>query len=134
MIGRVLERDHLRLRFLAWASVVLWLIAAGGVFVIVWCFLHYLEPKLWVHANAQETEGRRGIVGVWITLGSAAAWSIAVLAGVALLAATSSVWLVISSRRATLRHVNVRLAEISEQLRQLQASSGKAAGPSAPHE
>jgi membrane protein YdbS with pleckstrin-like domain len=130
MIGRVLERDRLRVRFLAWATVLLWLLAAVGVFLIVWCFLKYLEPKMWLHAAEQDTAGRRDIAGSWVMIGNATAWSVAGLAAVVLLAAVSSVWLVLASRRATLRQMNARLAEITEQLRQLQtALASKHSGP-----
>ena len=129
MVGRILERDRLRVRFLTWASVLLWLLAAGGVLLIVWCFLHYLEPKLWVHAQAQDTAGRRDVAGYWVTVAGATAWSVGALAAVVLLAAGSTVWLVVTSRRATLRQINVQLAEISQQLRQLQTAATKLAPP-----
>jgi hypothetical protein len=41
-----------------------------------------------------------------------------------LLAALGTVWLVFSSRRATLNQINLSLAEISEQLRQLRPPGG----------
>lgn len=122
IVGRILERDRMRVRFLAWAAAILWSLAAGGVVVIVWCFLRYLEPKLWLHANTQETEGMKGIVGYWVMLGSATAWSIGTLAATMLAAAIATVSLVFASRRATLRQVNAQLAEISAQLQHLRQS------------
>ena len=128
MIGRILERDRLRVRFLARATVILWLLAAGGVFLLVWYFLNYLEPKLWAHAREQDTEGMKRLVGHWVMIGNAAAWFIGTLAVIMLTAALTTVWLVFASRRATLRQVNAQLAEISDQLRQIQQAPAKPMG------
>lgn len=125
MVGRVLEQDQARVRFLARATVVLWVLAAAGVLLMVWCFLHYLEPKLWVHAHAQNTEGARSVAGYWVMISGVTAWVVGALAAIVLFAAVTTVWLIFSSRRATLRQVNVQLTEISRQLRDLQASLGK---------
>lgn len=129
MIGRVLERDRMRVRALTWATIILWLLAAGGMFLLVWCFLHYLEPKLWVHARDQSTEAMKGLVGYWVMIGNATAWSLGTLAAIMLTAAISTVCLVMTSRRATMRQVNARLAEITEELRQIRQTLAKPTGP-----
>lgn len=128
LVGRILERDRLRMRLLTLAAVSLWFLAAVGVFLWVWYFLTYLEPKLWVHAYAQETEGLKGIAGFWVMVGSVTAWSIGTLAATILTAAITTIWLVLASRRATLRQVNAQLTEISEQLRQIQQALTKPVG------
>lgn len=129
MIGRVLERDRMRVRTLTWATVALWLVAAGGVLVLAWCFVQYLEPKLWVHAQAQQTEGTRNVAGYWVMIGNVAALSVGVLAATLLAAAVSTVWLVQASRRATMRQVNSQLAQICDELQQIRQALEKSAGP-----
>jgi hypothetical protein len=125
MIGRVLERDRWRMRLLTLWTLLLWLLLAAGVLFMVWFFFLFLEPRLW---KIQQDQNSRDMKA-WVTVGGWAAWFVAALALTTLLAALSTVWLVFASRRATLRQVNAQLAEISEQLRQIQQALAKPPAP-----
>jgi hypothetical protein len=128
---RIVRRDRWLVRLLAAFSVLLWLSAAAGVFVVIWIAIWFVFPRqkklaadlavIPVHrmaayqtSNLQAWEICTEIIGAsFIAL---------------TLAALSTIWLVLLTRRATLREVNANLAAIAEQLRRLQPS----AAPSGP--
>jgi hypothetical protein len=120
----VLERDRRRVSRLTVLTVVLWLLAFVGVVAMVWFHFVFLQPRLWHYA---QTSGSRDVRD-WLVVAELAAKTVFVVAATVLLAALSTVGLVFSSRRATLRQVNANLAEVAEQLKQLrQELAGRAA-------
>ncbi len=134
---QVLERDRRRVRLLAGLAIALWVLAALlvlGMFVAMGLLMPRMA-KLAQDAEAgrvaaaererQEQENR--VTEQMITLGVAAS------VGVLGLAALATVFLVLASRRATLRQINAGLLELSEQLNQLRTPGGHAAPePSGP--
>lgn len=120
---RIIGRDRWRFRLLAGLTVLLWLAAAAGVFLVLFVATTALFPKQralvrdggripaeqFIEAQASQLEA----LEICTDVVTASSISLA-------LAALCTVFLIWSSRRATLREVNTRLAEISEQLRRLQ--------------
>ena len=58
--------------------------------------------------------------GIFVQLAEYGMAAVTALIIVSVLASLATVWLVLTTRRATLRQINASLAEISMQLRQLQ--------------
>jgi hypothetical protein len=117
---KVLQRDRSRVKFLAWATALLWILAAGGMLSVIYLFFEYLVPRLHWIAREPERFQQAQDREVWVVIGE---WVGLVLGGsfVALLvAALATVLLVLATRRATLRQINANLSAIAEQLRQLQ--------------
>jgi hypothetical protein len=142
---KIIEHDRRRvwrwtaLTIVLWCSavgmVLLMLVAYGLVFPLQAKLAGYDEPA---HAGApQEPERidldnltpeqrelaqfKAQIMFQMVTVG------VTVSVGILGLAALSTVFLVLSSRKATLRQINASLLEISQQLKQLQQQSGKPA-------
>jgi hypothetical protein len=122
LIGRVLERDRWRVRLLTTLTLFLWLLTAVGVFVWGYLWFSAMQPRLLAKA---ENRAHIDDSSAWVTIGSAAAKTLMAVTTTTLLAASSTIWLVFATRRATLRQVNAQLAEISEQLRQIQQTLAK---------
>jgi hypothetical protein len=120
----VLERDRRRVSRLTVLTVVLWLLAFVGVVAMVWFHFAFLQPRLWYYA---QTSGSKDVRD-WLIVAELAAKTVFVVAATVLLAALSTVGLVFSSRRATLRQVNANLAEVAEQLKQLRQELAGRAG------
>lgn len=126
---RVLERDRRRVWWLTAVTIGFWAVA---VLMVLWMLVAFgllmpLQAKLRDDAQhgrlspeAREmAEHKAQILFQMITVGVTA--SVGVLA----FAALATVFLVLVSRRATLRQVNANLLEISEQLKALrQAATG----------
>jgi hypothetical protein len=127
---RILEHDRRRVRRLTVLAVVLWVFAALLVLLVFVAF-GLLFPFM-AKVIRQVEDAREDAAGVQmksqvgqvfrvIQAGQAVAFIAAGALGVLGLAALATVFLVLASRRATLRQVNASLLEISEQLRQLRA-------------
>lgn len=119
---RILGRDRWRFRLLTGLTVLLWLGAAAGVFLVLTIATIYLYPKQRVLVrDAGRMPAESAIAAQASQLEALEMCTDMVTASfISLtLAALCTIWLIWSSRRATLREVNARLAEISEQLRQL---------------
>jgi hypothetical protein len=119
--AQLVERDRWRIGLLAGVTALLWLVGIAGVLYMIFCFNRFII------AYSPYPEADRGTATSWRS-----DWQFhtkmelhhsleACLAAVPalLLAALGTVWLVLSSRRATLNQINQSLAEISEQLRQM---------------
>jgi len=122
---RILERDRRRIGWQTAVTIALWI---GALFMVLWMLvaLALLMP-LEAHLHDEVQVARAGmtpqmreeaqfeahIMSRLIILG------ITCSVGVLALAAGSTVLLVLSTRRATLRQINASLLEISEQLKQL---------------
>ena len=115
---QIIKRDRRRLRILAGISTCFWALTVAGVIWLIFFYFLFVVPRLEAYAA-----GRLKLDNDW------AEWIRAFDAGAEILltciiafflAALGTVWLVFSSRRATLRQIHADLAQISEQLRCLQ--------------
>jgi hypothetical protein len=122
-IEQVLARDRRRVRLWAATAALFWLLAVAGVVVLIGFYLLQIDPRLGAYAAGRRQPGQDA--EVWVLVGRGTARLLLGCAAAVLLAAFSTMLLVFSSRRATLRQINASLVDISEQLRQLRQSSGK---------
>lgn len=116
---KILKRDRRSIRLLTGLATFFWILASAGLVGLVSCYLVIVTPRLRAYAA-----GRAQLANDWND------WAYAVdIAGgsmlacivTLLLAAVSTMLLILISRRATLRQINASLAEISEQLKQLRS-------------
>jgi hypothetical protein len=141
----LLQRDRRRVRLLAGLAVVLWLVAAGGlgllVFAlhdyIVWVRVRSFMPEQSFEAGADKGNPLRPGTRLTPSLDQTLRETnlihhstpvVAGAVGALVLAALCTVLLVFSSRRATLRQINASLLAICEQLRQLRPAAGSPPG------
>jgi hypothetical protein len=120
-------------RLLTGLTVLFSLLAAFGVFMLFWMFHYRLEPimqEVFADLEAPESIAQYDAVAVglgwmfrcwWVSLACVAT----VLVGL-VLAGISTVWLILASRRATIRHVNSCLIEICEQLKRFEPPTSEA--------
>jgi hypothetical protein len=122
----VIARDRWQIAFLAGLTGLLWLGGIAGVLYMVFCFNRFIiaysgadpEELRKLHTRQEVEERKMWEFEAKIELHhSLEACLVAVPALLA--AALGTVCLVFWSRRATLNQINLSLAEISEQLRQL---------------
>jgi hypothetical protein len=114
---KILERDRRGIRLLAALTTALWILAAAGVVWLVSFYLLQVTPRLRAYAA-----GRAQLQNDWNDWALAvdvAAQSMLACIITLLLAAVCTVFLILFSRRATLRQINASLVEISEQLKHL---------------
>lgn len=123
--GKVLQQERGRIRLLAGLTILLWLVAAAGVFWVIYVATWHLYPKQQKlmrdatlgNMRVEEVVAIQALHFQVLELCT----RVVAAAFVALtLAALCTVLLVLVSRRATLRQINNQLAEISGQLKQLQ--------------
>jgi hypothetical protein len=116
--AELLARDHWRVQLLASVTALLWLGGIAGLLYMIFWFNRFII------AYAPEAPEQ---IGRWYTseqfhakmeLHHSLEGCLAAVPAL-LLAALGTVWLVFSSRRATLNQINLSLAEISDQLRQM---------------
>jgi hypothetical protein len=118
--AEIISRDRWRIGLLASVTALLWLGGIAGVLYMIFCFNRYIiatsppsqDVTWWLDLHTGDTIHRKMELHH-----SLEACLVAVPA--LLLAALGTVWLVLSSRRATLNQINISLAEISDQLRQM---------------
>jgi hypothetical protein len=115
----ILSRDRQRVGLLAGLTALLWLGGIAGVLHMVFWFNRFIiayspldtDEAMVLHSKEQlfhaKMELHHSLEGCMVAVPAL------------LLAALGTVWLVFSSRRATLNQINLSLAEISEQLRQM---------------
>jgi hypothetical protein len=116
--AQLLARDRWQLRLLAGFTALLWLGGIAPILYMVFCFNRFIIA----YTPTDGSGGSALYAGDQFHAKMELHHSLeACLAAVPvlLLAALSTIWLVLSSRRATLNQINVSLAEISEQLRQM---------------
>jgi hypothetical protein len=129
---RVLERDRRRVWWLTALTMTLW---AAAILMVLWMLVAFgllfpLQAKLKDPAQIlrmppelrAQAQDQAQIVFQMITVGVTA--SVGILA----FAALSTVFLVLASRRATLRQVNASLLEISDQLKALRQQQATTSG------
>jgi hypothetical protein len=127
--SRMMARDRWRVGLLTGATTLLWSGGIAGVLYMVFCFNRFIiATPIATPGATDELDFRSSPFGSnWVfhtkmeLHHSLEACMAAVPA--LLLAGLSTVWLVFSSRRATLNQINMSLAEISEQLRQMRRLS-----------
>jgi hypothetical protein len=118
--AEILVRDRWRIRLLATVTALLWLGGIAGVLYMIFWFNRFvvayqpwepvdLEDTKWVQSRQfhAKMELHHSLEGCMVAVPAL------------LLAALCTVWLVLSSRRATLNQISLSLAEISEQFRQM---------------
>jgi hypothetical protein len=117
----LISRDRWRVRILAGLASLLWLAGIIGILYMVFWFNRFITLYGPLHPTDQDpTESWRAGAEFHAKMElhhSLEACMVAV--PLLLLAALCTVWLVFSSRRATLNQINLSLTEISEQLREL---------------
>jgi hypothetical protein len=126
----MMVRDRWRVQLLAGLTALLWLGGIAGMLYMVFCFNRFViaygpatptdagRPEAWYasdqfHAKMELHHSLEACL---------------VAVPVLLMAALCTVWLVFSSRRATLSQINLSLAEITEQLRQMRQPTGPPKG------
>jgi hypothetical protein len=139
LTAEILRRDPWRVRLLAGLSVLFWLVAAAGLILLVVAL-----DRLVVYIRTADVLQSRGAAEVHAGQAhplppvrlemlhgtSLLHHSVPLVVGsvgALLLAAVFTVLLVFSSRRTTLRQINISLMALSEQVRQLrqQANAGE---------
>jgi hypothetical protein len=129
LAAEIVRRDRWRLRALGFLTIALWILAGLLIPAVYLPFAAKVIKtfnELQTAVKAGETVTAAQIINVFDPLfrGSIkvamVAFFFAILA--AILASISSVALALTIRRATLRQVGAQLAQISDQLRQLQLS------------
>lgn len=124
----VIRRMNVRSTILAWISMILWLLVAGGVVAYTWFFVTYVNPILLAlahygsHDLSKHEEQVRRFFRVLPTIADITVISAYAWAGLVVLAAACTLLYVRTSRKATLRQIHAGLAEISEQLKVLSSS------------
>ena len=119
---RILERDRRRVWWWSAITIAFWI---ASLLMVLWMlvamallmpFEAHLRDPAQIRLTPEQLElGKLNahIISRMITVG------VTVSVGILALAAGSTVFLVLASRRATLRQINASLLEISEQLKQL---------------
>jgi hypothetical protein len=127
--ARILDRERRRMRIAAALVIGLWLFATFILLTVLlpmWAkvnFLQQLENKSAAPTTMLAPVGGAPHLTANQILRALATISTAISVVVtlaSLLAAIATVWLVFTVRRITLRQISVALAQISEQLRQMQ--------------
>jgi hypothetical protein len=122
--AEIIFRDRWRVRLLAGVTALLWVVGIVAVLYMIFWFNRFiiayspLPPRDDVEAHWRAVEGFHSKMELHHSLEACEAAVPALL-----LAALCTVWLVFSSRRATLNQINLSLADISEQLRQLRQAA-----------
>jgi hypothetical protein len=122
-VWSILERDRRRVRMLTWVVVVTWLLAGALVLtgLISYGFVFPMQAKVFKQIEEgkltpkQANELQRTVLISFQMTTLLIAWSVFLMAAAAL----CTVFLILASRRATLRQVNASLVEIGEQLKRL---------------
>jgi hypothetical protein len=116
--AEIIWRDRWHIGLLGGLTALLWLGGIAGVLYMVFCFNRFI-----VAYSPGDLDGTGALRSgqefhTKMELHHSLEACMAAVPAL-LLAALGTVWLVFSSRRATLNQINLSLAEISEQLRQL---------------
>lgn len=117
----VVYRDRWRVRLLAGVTSLLWLGGVAGILYMIFCFNRFIVAySPGAPSDLDKTGSLRGGDEFHAKMELHHSLEACMVAlPILLLAALCTVWLVFSSRRATLNQINLNLAEISQQLRQM---------------
>ena len=116
--SELIARDRRRVGLLAGLTALLWLGGIAGVLYMVFWLNRFVVAYSPVEADGAGARHSGELFHTKMELHHSLEACMAAVPAL-LLAALGTVWLVFSSRRATLNQINVSLAEISEQLRQM---------------
>jgi hypothetical protein len=127
LMSEFISRDRSRVGLLAGFIILLWLGGIGGVLYMIFWLNRFII--LYSPTDTREIAGWSDLMfhAKMELHHSLEACMVAVVPAL-LLAALGTVWLVFSSRRATLNQINFSLAVISDQLRQMRPPAGRADG------
>jgi ABC-type Fe3+ transport system permease subunit len=129
-VWHILDRDRRRVRLLTWAVVIVWALAGALVLegLISYGFTFPMQAQLHSRSTEGQLTPRERDEMQRIILMSFQKGTLLIAFSVFLMAwaALCTVFLILASRKATLRQVNASLAEISDQLKRL-----RPAGPPA---
>jgi hypothetical protein len=126
LMSELISRDRARVGLLAGFIILLWLGGIGGVLYMIFWLNRFI-----ILYSPTDTDGLVGWRDVMFHTKMELHHSLeACMAAVPalLLAALGTVWLVFSSRRTTLNQINLSLAVISDQLRQMGSPTRPAGG------
>lgn len=131
-VMKIIERDRRRVRLLAAITIFLWVIVTAAIVFVLYIYSLYLPKEMQM---LQDLGARPRIMNVAEDLPEASIILISVVSkgtavvagsvGLLALATLSTVFLVLSTRRATLRQVSSSLLEISEQVKALRQAMAK---------
>jgi ABC-type phosphate transport system permease subunit len=110
----IVQRDRRRIRLLAGLATVFWVLAAAGMVWLVSFYMIQVAPRLRAYAA-----GRMQLENDWndwARAGDLAAKSLLLFLVALLVAAISTVLLILLSRQVTLRQINASLIELSDRL------------------
>jgi hypothetical protein len=120
--AQILQRDRRRIRLLCGATLLLWLLGAGGIAFVLYELSVYVPQYLafrWEKTGTTSMERRQSITESYLAGFQIGIVVISCSAAVLALAALGTFLLVLDTRRATLRQINTSLALISERLERL---------------
>lgn len=121
----IVRRDAWRLRILAGLSIVFWIVGIAGIFVVFFSLRNYLivtsggiellatDPSLRMAIFSWERTVNHSLE---VSMGCLVAW---------MLGSLCTIWLISSSRRATLSQINLSLLRLSEEMKQLRQPPGE---------
>jgi p-aminobenzoyl-glutamate transporter AbgT len=110
----IVARDRRRIRWLTGLSIAFWIAAVGGIVWLATMYFVIIEPRLVAYSSGRahlEADWKD-----WARAGDLAARSLLVCLVTLLLAAISTVLLILLSRHSTLRQIDASLGELSEAL------------------
>jgi hypothetical protein len=116
--SELIANDRWRVGLLAGLTALLWLGGIAGVLYMIFWFNRFIVAYSPFEADRAEPWRTEALFHAKMELHHSLEACMAAVPAL-LLAALGTVWLVFSSRRATLNQINLSLAEISEQLRQM---------------
>ncbi|HEV3260058.1 MAG TPA: hypothetical protein VG013_24580 [Gemmataceae bacterium] len=118
LILEIIRRDKMWIRLLAWLTVIFWLIGTAGLLLLVYSLhVYILSVRIQGFSTVQSSYFLE--TGLFHHSAGVIAGAIVAL----LLGACCTVVLVFSSRRATLRQINLSLMAISEQLKDMRKAA-----------
>jgi hypothetical protein len=120
--SELISRDRWRVRLLAGLTTLLWLGGIAGVLYMVFWFNRFIIADAPIDADGAGALHAGELLHTKMELHHSLETCMAAVPAL-LLAALGTVWLVFSSRRATLNQINLSLAEISDQLRQMRQTA-----------
>ena len=138
LAAQALARNRRRIRRLAALTIGLWIIAFLMVPALWMPFAKKVKHEMLILSGTIDPSGapasapadletvRKVVHQTLFMVAMVSGWILAVMTLASLLAAISTVWLVLTVRRVTLEQVSLGLAQISEQLQRL---GGGTAGP-----
>jgi hypothetical protein len=116
--AELIASDRWRVGLLAGLTALLWLGGIAGVLYMIFWFNRFIVAYSPFDADRADPGRSQALFHAKMELHHSLEACLAAVPAL-LLAALGTVWLVFSSRRATLNQINLSLAEISEQLRQM---------------